>query len=147
MRLSRTKRICVADISSRFSVPRLILDAIIILCHRFREATDAYFRIRFSPDQISLSTLLEPFISARTVRTGQNLKKRRFQFRTEKEIQQETKNLQKRFQRSSSACRPVIPVLIPRPKADRFASLIMPLRISSVSTIDGPIAGRTLAAG
>jgi hypothetical protein len=50
-------------------------------------------------------------------------------------------------QSSSSASLPVMPVLIPRPNAERFASLTIPLRISSVSTMDGPRDGRTFAAG
>jgi hypothetical protein len=52
-----------------------------------------------------------------------------------------------KVQRRSSACLPVMPFLIPRPNAERFASFTIPVRISSVSIIDGPIAGRTFAAG
>ena len=48
---------------------------------------------------------------------------------------------------SSSACLPVMPFLIPRPIAPRFTSFMIPVRISLVFAMDGPVAGRTFAAG
>lgn len=55
--------------------------------------------------------------------------------------------LKKGLHNSSSASFPVIPFRMPRLMAARFASFMIPVRISLVSAMDGPNAGRTFAAG